>query len=152
MITVEKKARIKTDKASESFSTAELVGVKIVDGYYVWPFSVPVFGADEVPDDYDADKRNAFKIVDGFKFEDFVAELEDAANTFGFETIVRGASRGVDLELRSKARPTAKAKLKDNDKMALLMTNFPDKARELIEAGTTSPQDFVKAFDALNAG
>ena len=148
MFTVTKNARIHKSVASTSFSTAEVSAMKLEPGsnYFVWPFKVDVIGCgDTVPADFEANGRNRFAHADGYTPSDLLSDVTVLADRHGVRLIVNSLNRGLDLELRAKARPNPKAKMDDADKVLWVITNHPTE----IKPGMT-PADFLKVFEAKN--
>ncbi len=149
MFTVTKNARIHKSVAAESFSTAEVTGMKLETGsnYYVWPFAVSVIGCgNTAPADFDPNGRNRFKLADSYTVDEMCSDLRELYETHGSKLIVNSINRGLDLELRAKARPNPKAKMSDADKCQWVITNVPAK-----DWAGLKPADFVSLFDARNA-
>lgn len=148
MFTVTKNARIHKSVASESFSSAEVSSMKMEPGsnYFVWPFAVNVIGCgDSAPADFDANGRNRFKLLDSYSVDELCSDLRELYESHGSKLMVNAINRGLDLELRAKARPNPKSKMDDADKCQWVIGNVPAK-----EWSGLSPAEFVSLFDAKN--
>ena len=148
MFTVTKNARIHKSVVAESFSTAEVSGMKLEVGsnYYVWPFTGYVIGCgNECPEDHSPNGRSRFTLVDGYGIDDLCSDVRELANKLSTKTIVNALNRGVDLELRAKARPNPKARMSDADKMAWVIGNI-----DADQWAGKTPVEFVAIFEAQN--
>lgn len=135
MFTVPKNARIHESQASEKYSVAEVAAMKKESGsnYYAFPFNCPVIGCgNTAPDEYDQTAKARFAQDDEYDVSVLAEDVVDLAETHSLRLVVNAINRGIDLELRAKARPTPKAKMSANDKMAYIIGNHDDEARELI--------------------
>lgn len=148
MFQVTKNARIHKSVASESFSTAEVSAMTKEAGsnYFVWPFKVDVIGCgSEAPAEYSPDARWRFTHAEGYGIADLGRDIDELANKHGVKLIVNAVNRGVDLELRGKARPNPKAKMSDADKVLWVISNLPAE----VQPGMT-PKQFLEAFEIAN--
>ena len=148
MFTVPKNARIHESQASEKYSVAEIDAMKretVGSKWYAFPFNCPVIGCgDTAPDEYDRTAKARFDQDDDYDVSMLAEDVVDLAETYGLKLVVTAINRGVDLELRQKARPTPKAKMSDNDKMAYIIGNHADAARDLLGQDQAA---WVKWFD-----
>ena len=149
MFTVPKNARIHESQASEKYSVAEIAAMKKESGgsnYYAFPFNCPVIGCgDTAPDEYDQTAKARFDQDDDYDVSMLAEDVVNLAETHTLKLIVTAINRGVDLELRAKARPTPKAKMSANDKMAYIVGNHGDAARDLLGQDQAA---WVKWFDS----
>ena len=148
MFTVPKNARIHESQASEKYSVAEIASMKKEGGgsnYYAFPFKCPVIGCgDTAPDEYDQTAKARFAQDDDYDVSMLAEDVVNLAETHTLKLVVNAINRGIDLELRAKARPTPKAKMSDNDKMAYIIGNHADAARDLLGQDQSA---WVKWFD-----
>lgn len=148
MFTVSKNARIHESQASDKYSVAEIAAMKREGGgskYYAFPFQCPVIGCgDTAPDEYDQTAKARFAQDDDYDVSMLAEDVVNVAETHGLRTAVNAFNRGIDLELRAKARPTPKSKMSANDKQAYIVGNHPDEARELIGQDQAA---WIKWFD-----
>lgn len=147
MFTISKNARIHESIASSKYSTAEVAAMTKEAGtkFYGFPFNCPVLGCGDVPpDEYDQTSRARFTMDDDYDDQQLLSNVDEIIKAHGLKLVTTAINRGIDLELRAKARPTPKAKMSDNDKMAYIIGNHSDAARDLIGQDQAA---WVKWFD-----
>lgn len=135
MYTITKNARIHESVASDKFSVAERSSMRKEAGtnYFAFPFSTEIVGCgDSAPTDYDQNGRTRFARDEAYTPEDLAADIVVLCERRGLKTVVNGLNRGLDLELRSEARPTPKSKMSDADKALWVMSNNKEVALEAV--------------------
>ena len=149
MFIISKNARISARVASESFSQADISNMKSEirsgDKWFFWPFDVDVIGCGDVgPVDYDPEVRYRFDDDPDYEVNNLLEDVRTLSDKHGVAFLVKSFNRGLDLELRQKARPKPSAKMSDNDKAAHVMIHNPD----VVTGGTCSTlAEYAKWYD-----
>ena len=148
MFTVSKNARIHESQASKKYSVAEVAAMKREgpsSNWFAFPFQCPVIGCGETaPDEYDRTAKARFTVDDDYDVSQLAEDVVEVAEKHGLKLAVTSFNRGIDLELRAKARPTPKAKMSANDKMAYIVGNHKETAMKLLGQDAST---WTKWFD-----
>ena len=146
MFTITKHARIHESVVRDRFSTAEIASMNKGSGstYYHFPFKCPIIGCgDEAPTDYDPAKKFTGKFDPIYTTDKLIEDVRRLVGTYGLEKVTDSLGNGLDLKLRSIARPTPKARMDDANKAEHVLGHYRDEALEIL---ASAPEDLNKAL------